>query len=57
MSIGNPNKFETLSKLKQALKQGKSETGDTVTKLYMNKRYETRKALKFKTCENKSKLV
>ena len=57
MSIGNPKKFEDFSKLKQTLKQGESETGNDVTKVYKDKNYEVKKALKFKTDKDKSKLV
>ena len=57
MSIGNLKKFEDLSKLKQTLKQGESETGNDVTKVYKDKNYEVKKALKFKTDKDKSKLV
>ena len=57
MSIGNPKKFEDLSKLKQTLKQGESETGNDVTKVYKDKNYEVKKALKFKTDNDKSKLA
>lgn len=57
MSIGNPKRFEKLSKLKDTLKQGKSETGDDVAKVYKDQNYEVKKALKFKTDKDKSKLA
>lgn len=57
MSIRNPNRFEKLSKLKDTMKQGKSETGDDVAKVYKDQDYEVKKALKFKTDRDKSKLA
>lgn len=57
MSLGNPKKFEKLSKLKNTIKLGESETGDDVAKVYKDKNHETKKALKFKTNKNSSRLA
>lgn len=57
MSVGNPKKFEKLSKLKETIVTGKSETGDTVTKVCKDQNHEVKKALQFKTKKNDSKLA
>ena len=57
MSIGNPKKFEKLSKFKNAKKLRDGETENDVTKVYMDKHHEMKKALKFKTEKDKSKLA
>lgn len=57
MSIGNPKKFEKLSKLKNTMKLGESETGNDVAKVYKDQNYEVKKALKFKTDKGQSKLA
>ena len=56
MSVGNPKKFEKLSKLKETIVPSTSETGDTVTKLYKDPNHKVKKALSFKTDET-SKLA
>ncbi|MDT0605892.1 hypothetical protein [Croceitalea rosinachiae] len=57
MGIGNPKRFEKRSRLKNILPQGKSETGEGVTKVYKDKNHEVKKALKFKTTTDKAKLA
>ena len=56
MSVGNPKKFDKLSKLKETIVAGKSETGDGVTKVYKDQNHKVKKALRFKTKKN-SKLA
>lgn len=55
MSVGNPKKFEDLSKLKKAIIP--SENKGDVAKVYKNKNHEVKKALKFKTSNSKAKLA
>ncbi|NNC34482.1 MAG: hypothetical protein HKP24_09905 [Croceitalea sp.] len=56
MSVGNPKRFEKFSKLKKQEKKESKETGNVVARLYKDKNYETKKALKFKTDADRSKL-
>ncbi len=57
MSVGNPKKFKDLSKLDTVIKQGNSEAKGEVAKIYKDKNYEAKKALNFKSGNNKSKLA
>ncbi len=57
MSVGNPKKFEDLSKLKKALDQTEEIPRGGVSKVYMDKNYKVKKALRFKTDNNRSKLA
>ena len=57
MSVGNPKKFEGLSKIKKALDQSKAESKDALSKIYKDKNYEVKKALHFKTDADRSKLT
>lgn len=57
MSVGNPKKFEKLSKIKNVVKQVDGDTKGEVTKVYKDKNYEAKRALRFKTDNNKSKLT
>lgn len=59
MSVGNPKKFEGLSKFKKALNQSKTkpEPGSELSKVYKDKNYEVKKALRFKTDADRSKLT
>jgi hypothetical protein len=56
MSVGNPKRFEKFSKIKKQVKVESNETGDDVAKVYKDQNYEAKKALKFKTDANRSKL-
>ena len=57
MSVGNPKKFKALSKFEELVKQPTDETQGDVTKVYKDKNYEVKKALRFKTDNNRSKLA
>ncbi|WP_350284500.1 hypothetical protein [uncultured Croceitalea sp.] len=57
MSVKNPKKFEKLSELKNVILAKKSETGDTITKVYKDKNHEVKKALRFKTDADRTKLT
>ena len=57
MSIGNPKRFEGLSKYKKALDQSKVESKSEQAKVYKDKNHEVKKALHFKTDKDKSKLT
>ncbi|WP_298792161.1 hypothetical protein [uncultured Allomuricauda sp.] len=54
MSTGNPKKFENLEKLKKVLKE---EENEELSKVYKDKNHEVKKALRFKTDRDKSKLT
>ena len=57
ISVGNPKKFEKLTKLQDIVVPGKSETGDNVTKVYKDPNHLVKEALEFRTKEEKSKLT
>jgi len=57
MSVGNPKKFKNLSKLDNAIRQANNATQDDIARVYKDKNYEVKKALKFKSGTNKSKLA
>ena len=57
MSVGNPKKFEGLSKFKKALDQMEEVPKEGVAKVYKDKNYEAKKALRFQVDNNESKLA
>jgi len=57
MSIGNPKRFDKLSKVVLDVEDKDRETGNDVTKVYKDPKHEMKKALKFKTDNDKSKLA
>lgn len=54
MSTGKPQKFKNLEKFKEVLKEDKKEE---LSKVYKDKNHEAKKALRFKTDRDKSKLT
>ncbi len=57
MSVGNPKKFDKFSKVVLDVGKKPKETGDDVTKVYKDPKHKLKKALKFKTDDDKPKLA
>ena len=57
MSVGNPKKYDKLLKLKQDIAPNSSGTEDDVTQVYKDPNHRVKKALKFKSGKDRSKLT